>query len=184
MIVCLGWGSLIWCQKALPIRGEWMRDGPALPVEFARESRDSRMTLVLCDSYPTVPVLWAELNVATLDEARSVLAIREGVSERNIPNSIGYWSASAAGDHPGTAAVANWCRPRAMSGVVWTALKPKIGADSRMPSEAEVVWHLRHLTGTEAEVAREYVRLAPRQIVTPYRKAIEATLGWTPQGLI
>lgn len=184
MILCLGWGSLIWCQKTLPILGAWMSDGPPLPVEFARESRDKRITLVLCEGCSEIPVLWAELGVTTLDEARRALAVREGVSESMVAYSIGYWSSNADGNHLGTAAIRDWARPRGVAGVVWTALKPKIGKDYRMPSEAEIIGHLRSLTGTASEIAKEYIELAPRQIVTPYRKAIEASLGWEPKGLI
>jgi len=28
MIVCLGWGSLIWDHRDLPIGGGWRNDGP------------------------------------------------------------------------------------------------------------------------------------------------------------
>lgn len=181
MIICLGWGSLIWCQKTLPVCGSWQSDGPALPVEFARESRDKRITLVLCDKCPVIPVLWAELEVASLDEARDALATREGVS--NV-RSIGYWGPDAAGDHLGTAAIGDWAGQRGVAGVVWTALRPKIGEEFRVPSEAEVIGHLQGLSGDMRDLAKEYVRLTPRQIVTPYRTAIEATLGWTPLGLI
>lgn len=183
MIVCLGWGSLIWCQKTLPVRGAWKSDGPALPIEFARESTDHRITLVICDGSPSIPVLWAELDVATLQEGRRALAIREGVSERNIRR-IGHWSIDEDGAQPGTPAIGEWAHQRSITGVVWTALGPKIGAEDRLPSNVEVIEHLKGLSGGAAKAAEEYVRLAPRQIVTPYRKAIEAELGWTPEGLI
>lgn len=29
-------GSLMWDRRTLPIVGEWMTDGPVLPIEFAR----------------------------------------------------------------------------------------------------------------------------------------------------
>ena len=47
-----------------------------------------------------------------------------------------------------------------------------------MPTKEEVIGYLDALTGSDRTEAEEYVRLAPRQIVTAYRVAIEAELGW------
>ncbi len=83
-IACLGWGSLIWDQRSLPVRGKWFDDGPVLPIEFARESSGRRITLVIADVEYTVRSLWALMSVKTLEEAKSQLAEREGVSEKKI----------------------------------------------------------------------------------------------------
>jgi hypothetical protein len=48
-IGCLGWGSLIRDQGKLPVRGTWQGDGPELPVEFARQSTNGRVTLVVTE---------------------------------------------------------------------------------------------------------------------------------------
>jgi len=184
MIVCIGWGSLIWCQKQLPVEGKWQVDGPELPIEFARESRDKRITLVIAEGAPTVTTLWAALAVDSLDHAKQVLAVREGISDRNLRHSIGYWSPAGPSDHPQAAAIGKWAAARGFDGAVWTALKPKMGEDAHFPSEEEIVRHLRGLTGSTLDAAKEYVELAPRQIATPYRRAIERTLGWLPAGLV
>ena len=184
MIVCIGWGSLIWCQKTLPVLGKWRLDGPELPVEFARESRDKRITLVVCETASAVTTLWAELHVADLEQAKRALAEREGISEDNIRRGIGQWSPNGQSGHPGADAIGEWARANGAGAVVWTALKPKIGDDYRVPAIDEVIGHLEGLSGTAREAAEEYVRLAPRQIVTPYRTAIENALGWTANGLI
>lgn len=89
-IVCLGWGSLVWNSEELPV-GKWSSDGPQLPIEFARQSADGRITLVIAEDGEPVPVLWAPLNVKSIDEARKALAHREGCRL----NAIGYWSPSA-----------------------------------------------------------------------------------------
>ena len=77
-IVCIGWGSLIWDPRELPIVSAWEADGPMLPVEFARESSDQRITLVLVPSGAPVPTLWAKLGVKSLEEAKAALSQREG----------------------------------------------------------------------------------------------------------
>lgn len=184
MIACLGWGSLIWCQKTLPVVGTWQADGPHLPLEFARESRDKRITLVICDGAPAVRTLWATLDVQTLENAKRELAAREGIRPANIKYSIGWWSPAGASEHHGASVIAQWASARDLQGVVWTALKPKLGDEYRIPKQDEVVQHLSGLQGTNRDIAEEYVRLAPRQIVTPYRTAIEAALGWTASGRI
>jgi hypothetical protein len=49
---------------------------------------------------------------------------------------------------------------------------------------AERPGYLAGLQGLERDMAEEYIRLTPRQIATPYRKAIEGAFGWTPLGLL
>lgn len=184
MIVCIGWGSLIWCPKALPVASTWRSDGPDLPVEFARESGGRRITLVICDGRAAITVLWAALEAPTLDDAKRALAMREGIQPKNIRRSIGYWSPADVSEHTETSAIGRWAIDHAIHGVVWTALKPKIGDNYRVPTQEEVIRYLDALTGSDRADAEEYVRLAPRQIVTPYRTAIEAELGWTASGFL
>jgi hypothetical protein len=181
---CLGWGSLIWCNKALPVQGQWLSDGPAMPIEFARESRDKRITLVICEGIATINTLWCYLEVGSLTEAKKALAAREGITEANIKHSVGFWSANEMTAGPCGKLIGEWSVGRNIDGVVWTALKPRFGGAQRMPSMEEVITHLRGLEGVEKDAAEEYVRLAPRQIVTSYRAAIERELGWLPSGLM
>ena len=47
------------------------------------------------------------------------------------------------------------------------------------PTSAQVIAYLRSLDGQQKTKAEEYVRKAPQQIKTAYRKAIELELGWT-----
>jgi hypothetical protein len=84
-IAVVGWGSLIWDPRQLPLVSPWHPDGPELPVEFARVSRDGRLTLSLCEGAADVRTLWAVMSCGTLDEARQHLAGRE----RTHPGQIG-----------------------------------------------------------------------------------------------
>ena len=182
-VACLGWGSLIWDPRTLPVRGPWREDGPRLPIEFARQSSDGRLTLVIVPDYPYfVPVLWTLLSTATVDEARTVLGRREGVGLRNVQRSIGLWSdhESAPAACPGMPA---WAAERMLGAVVWTALTPGCGTDIFVVNVDEAEQYLRQLPCPIRQCAEEYVRRAPRQVDTPYRRRFEAALGWMPLGL-
>ena len=76
--------------------------------------------------------------------------------------------------------IEKWARARDLDGVIWTALPAKFDDEDRTPSEEEVIAHLRRLTGTQRDEAERYIRQAPRQIDTPYRRRIEAELHWLP----
>jgi hypothetical protein len=178
VIACLGWGSLVWNPGGLPISSAWRADDPAIPVEFARQSDNGRITLVITGGAPEVPVLWAKLAAGDTEKAKGELALREGISSRNISSSIGYWTPVAASRGPGAEAIGRWAETLGHNGVVWTALRPRFAKEYRTPSQTEVVAYLANLTGEQRVEAEKYVRRAPAQIRTPYRAALETQLGW------
>lgn len=178
MIACLGWGSLVWDVRELPIHRQWFADGPIVKVEFLRQSQGKRITLVLHASAEPVRSLWALMTVQTLDEAKKALAVREDILEKNVVKHIGCWSRGDA-DPPCITEIGTWAEARGVEHVVWTALPPKFKAENdKCPSPEEVVAHLSELRGPERDNAEKYVRRAPAQIDTPYRRFIEARLGW------
>ena len=180
-IACLGWGSLIWSPRELPLTTKtWNSDGPELPVEFARKSKDGRVTLVLVENYSEVQTLWAPLNVSSMEEAKSALAVREGISASNIQYSIGYVENRSNSQHGKCADnIRQWANSKDLEGVVWTNLK--FGMDQnrdKMPSSADVLAHFEKLSREQRATAEEYVRKTPAQVATPYRSVFESKLGW------
>ena len=176
-IACLGWGSLIWNPGALPVRRYWFDDGPLVSVEFARRSQDGRITLVIVPDARPVRVLWALMDTEALDDAREQLGEREGIRANKINEHVGRWP---NGTTDAITGIEEWAHARDLDGVIWTALPAKFSGTERMPTEDEVVIHLRGLRGTQRDNAERYFRRAPRQIDTAYRRRIEAELGWVP----
>ena len=178
MIACLGWGSLVWDPKELAIQRQWFNDGPLIHVEFARQSKDGRITLVLTGSANPIRSLWAVMDSVDLASAKSDLRRREEVPEKNEEKHIGSWS---VGQKSPTLilSLAEWASAHCITHVIWTNLPPKFDGEEKAPSSEQVVDHLAGLLGAQQEVAERYVRFAPRQIDTAYRRRIEAALQWT-----
>ena len=174
IVACLGWGSLVWDARDLPIRRQWFTDGPFVKVEFARHSKGDRITLVLEKTAVPVRSLWAVMDCGDLVNAREALRKREGCDLTDI----GFWSrGNRAPDL--IVDLPQWAKAQGVRSVIWTALRPQfLGTDRRVPSVDEVVAHLSSLTGTARDSAEQYIRLAPRQIDTQYRRRIEASLHW------
>lgn len=181
MIACIGWGSLIWDARSLDVDGHWHADGPALPVEFARQSSNGRITLVIVQGFSSVPTLWSVFNTHDLAEARESLRQRERIPRSVTDDRIAHWR---RGENPiaePDATISRWAAGKDLEAVVWTNLPAKFGGiDGRVPTESELVAYLQTLEGQVRAAAETYVRRAPRQIATAYRRAIEEALGWTP----
>jgi hypothetical protein len=180
VIACLGWGSLIWNPGELPIQRPWFRDGPMAPVEFLRQSRDGRMTLVLHASAAKVRTLWAVMNTADVAVAREALRLRENISEERANRDIRSWTTGTKPPHL-IDDLPQWSAAHGVDAVVWTGLGPRFaGRVGNVPTPKQVITHLTDLVGTAREHAEHYIRHTPRQIDTAYRRGIEAALHWTP----
>ena len=177
-VACLGWGSLVWDSRELAIQHQWFDDGPLIHVEFARQSQDGRITLVLVETENLVRSLWAVMDATELGSAKTNLREREGIPEKNEEKHIGSWSAG----QPSPALIpklSEWAIAHGIAHVVWTNLPPKFNSAETTPSVEQVVEYLGDLTGAKRIVAERYVRFAPKQIDTAYRRRIEAALHWT-----
>lgn len=177
-IACLGWGSLVWDPRELAIQRPWFDDGPFIHVEFARQSQDGRITLVLVQTESAVCSLWAVMDATDLASAKKDLRKREGIPEKNEEKHIGTWSNGLPSPKliPG---LSEWAAANGVDHAVWTNLPPKFNGDDTEPCAEQVVQYLAGLTGAQRDIAEGYVRFAPRQIDTAYRRLIESVLQWT-----
>ena len=96
-IAILGWGSLIWDKRDLPIVGDWQKDGPKLWIEFSRISRKGEragcLTLVIDERSEEESIsLYAVSPRTDLAKAIADLQEREGTSQ----NDIGFCDVAAA----------------------------------------------------------------------------------------
>ena len=177
-IACLGWGSLVWDPRELPLRTEWFPDGPSIRVEFVRQSgkENGRITLVLLPSADAVTSLWAEMDSDDPEAAKELLRLREGKPHRHH---IGLWrnGEPEPGSLPG---LSEWADARAVDAVIWTDLPPKFqGEEGRIPSAEEVAAYLQGLPTEPKAAAIEYIRRAPTQVDTAYRSAIACLIPET-----
>ena len=161
--------------------GHWHADGPPLPVEFARQSDNGLITLVVGEGFAPVTTLWSAFNTRDLAEARESLRQRERILPSRASRFIAHWRRGENASSEPAATISRWAGGKEFEATVWTNLPPKFnGNNGRVPTEDEVVAYLRTLEGQTRAAAEEYVRRAPRQITTAYRRAIETALGWTP----
>ena len=85
-IAILGWGSLLWQPKDLQFNKKigWSENGPMLPIEFARISKDGRLTLVIAKDVKEVKTYFAISSYESEEEAVLNLAVREGCGRKQI----------------------------------------------------------------------------------------------------
>ena len=186
-IVILAWGSLIWQPKELAYNKTfgWQKDGPILPIEFARISKDGRLTLVITENGTKVPVSFTLSNYHNLEEAVLNLAVREG-SGRNSIGSYDKNKDTFSSKFLFKEEIKNWIRNTDFEAVIWTNLgenwniKNDKGDIIRQIEPEKRIEYLKELKGNTSAIAEEYIRRTPIKINTDFRKKIEATLNWTP----
>ncbi|NOT52547.1 MAG: hypothetical protein HOP10_14855 [Chitinophagaceae bacterium] len=178
-IACIGWGSLIWRPENLLIRRKWFTDGPLLRVEFARQSDNGRITLVITAEAKPVRTLWALMATENPVEAIESLRIREGIGKNNTGNKILSVTKDEETTEEVKALIKNWLISLELDAAIWTNLPPRIGEEERVPTENEVILYLRSLDVNKTAFAEEYIRKTPMQIDTNYRRKIEKEFGWT-----
>ncbi len=162
----LGWGSLIWQPKDLKFDTNigWKKNGPVLPIEFARISKDGRLTLVITPNGTEVPTLYSVSSFDSLDLAVLNLKKREGTVEENIGSYNKSKDEFSLKDFSFKENITNWIQ------------KEKVVIKTIDPNDR--IEYLQNLKGSESALAEEYIRNTPKQIATTYRNQIIEVLGW------
>lgn len=176
-IACLGWGSLIWKPDTLPLAGEWYADGPEMPIEFSRVGDGGELATAICVNAPTVQVYWALMAVDSVEQACAALHEREQIP-MDREDGVGRLLVARL-PQTSEGIMTRWARERGVDAVIWTALPPRyMNVEGRIPTDQDALSYLAGLTGDKLEHARSYIQQVPRQIDTPYRRAIERHLDW------
>ena len=185
-IAVLGWGSLIWQPKDLKFDANigWKENGPVLPIEFARISKDGRLTLVITPYGTEVPTLYSISSFDNLDLAVLNLAVREGSGRMSIGSYNKSKDEFSPIDFSFKENIKNWIQTTDFDAVIWTNLPEnwKIRNEEKVVVKTidpkDRINYLQNLKGAESALAEEYIRNAPKQIATKYRNQIIKTLGW------
>lgn len=175
-IAVIGWGSLIWDPRELKTNGEWKKDGPLFPIEFARISNDLRLTLVIRPASKVVKTLYIESAFTELHEAIKNLQKREGCDD---PITIGFVNFKDQTRNIKRTPeeiereLIKWNASKKYDAVIWTDL----GQNFMKKTSMELTVHnaKRHLAGLkplEYESAKNYILKTPEQVKTNFRKQI------------
>ena len=173
-IALLGWGSLIWEPGSLKghVRGGWKTGGPELPLEFSRKStsRSGALTLVIDSAYGAKCLTRCITSARRkLDRAIADLEDREGVTSGDSIGFVNLTSSESRGGAEETVnAIRSWAEKRNYDAVVWTALQ----SNFKNYSVERAVRYLAELPREGKVKAKEYIENAPREVVTPLRKAL------------
>ena len=172
----LGWGAQLWSARELDLATPWRRDGPMLPLEYARFSRSGALALCLLEGAPEQRALWAVSARESVDAAVEDMRVRERAPDRD---GVGLWRPGDAAPDGAAAAIAAWADSRGLDAVVWPGLPPR----DPPPSADEVIELIRGMHPSDQRHLREHFERAPEDIRTPLRQRVFAAFGWSVQPL-
>ncbi len=179
-IAIIGWGSLIWDPRGLPIKCKWRKNGPNLPIEFSRISQDGRLTLVIDENNgEKVQTLYALSKRITLADAIADLQEREDTVCKNI----GHINLSEKTNSNKTSdkesdihkVIKKWAEDNEIDAVVWTALLSNFKKqlyNQKNYSVSNAIEYLKSAPKDTKKNAIAYIKRAPKQINTPLRDKI------------
>lgn len=183
-IAMLGWGSLIWDKRPEfdDRHGDWLPDGPLLPLEFSRisESRMGALTLVIDpDHGRDCTTAYAVSTRKDPEDAIADLRCREGTVMRRM----GFWFADGSRTCkppvPGT--IPTWAQQNGFDVVVWTGLPSNFRDKKNEDLSTEAALrHLQNLTSEGKAMAATYVWRAPDLVQTDLRDALQAAPWFAP----
>jgi hypothetical protein len=183
-ITILGWGSLVPDPRGLPIAGGWRQGGPVLPIEFSRISKNGQragcLTLVIDEAHGSeVPTHYAVSTRTELAQAITDLQERESTPNRE---NVGFCNITTRQDSPrarqkhpnALARIRDWAERNGLDAVVWTALGPRFkdGPAGVSFTPAAALDYLNRLPPVTKELALQYIRTAPPQTMTAFRRLL------------
>ncbi|MDR3474078.1 MAG: hypothetical protein P4M09_20675 [Devosia sp.] len=157
--------------------GEWLFDGPAVPLEFSRisETRNNALTLVIDEANGESCVVAYSLSARKEpDDAICDLRCREGTVLRNIGIHFADGSRYTSDAKTVGPQIAEWARDKKIDVVIWTALKSNFAKAQRPFSVENALDHLTTLSVAGKSAAAEYIGRAPDFVNTPLRRAFRA----------
>ena len=176
-IAILVWGSLHWNPGALAFGGTWHSDGPELPIEFARISKDKRLTLVIRSGSGYVISLYAISSFDNLEAARANLQEREGAEKIDSIAFINFQDDNSKvrqGNNFIIPIIKQWNKTGDFDAVIWSDFSPKFkDVTGNDLTSGNVISYLESLSSAEFQDAIAYIRNAPAQINTDFRSQIE-----------
>lgn len=178
-IAIIAWGSLVRDPRTLKIKDDWCNSGPELNIEFSRVSKDGRLTLVI-DAYngAKVKTYFAQSKRNDLGDAIADLRDRE----ETIRKRIGF--IESTNDNSSKVEFSDqidvfqniqaWCKNSNYDAAIWTALPSQFKEQTSLPFSVDnAIGYLRGLPKSAKSNALEYIRNAPKEVVTPVRRKIK-----------
>jgi hypothetical protein len=192
-IAILSWGSLITSgvQRGLVIVGDWHTGGPVLPIEFSRISQSGEragcLTLVIDEQNGVnVPTHYSQSAHTNLNNA--ILNLRTVERITLIP-SIGYVNLVnnterefSRRKHPiACNTIKAWAQTHGWDAVIWTSLLSNFEDKTGYPYTLEnAIQYMSHLREPVTSKAYEYIRNAPSDVMTPFRRVMDDSLAFVP----
>ena len=182
-IAVLAWGSLVWDPRELKTAAKFAPNGPLLPIEFCRVSKDGRLTLAIDETFGDVCTAYSAPS-AFADRDASIENLRQ--REGTIASEIGFvepasgrQSDVAMERHPqAVATIAAWAEASGYDAAIWTALASNFSEHGKGGEPFSVTAAIRYLEGLNAKDpaafrrAWDYIKKAPAEVETPVRDAV------------